>query len=212
MKKEDEIILVVPRENLFEKELLTFQGTESRQRNVVRLLNNINANYRSMRRGSTEEKDVPVEQNAERNLDFKQPIPYAVIRQGDYFYVTQRLEGGGESRLHGKLAMGAGGHMNPIEGVRKFSEVLDINLNRELEEELDIENKINTEIIGYINDDTDDLGKVHIGILAIIDVEGKVTVRETEQLAGYWFTLEELREKDVYDRLENWGKIVVDML
>jgi predicted NUDIX family phosphoesterase len=209
--KWEEIILVVDRKDLFENEMLTFQGTETRQRNVVRLLNNINSNYRPMRRGGTDDP-TPKDNNAELNLDYKQPIPYAVIRRGDEFFVTERLEGGGESRLHGKLSMGAGGHMNPVENAQRFSDVLKVNLNRELEEELYIEDMLYTEVIGYINDDSDDVGKVHIGILVILDVEGEVEVLETEQLKGSWFTLEELRTKDIYDRLENWGKIVVDML
>ncbi|MFV1458143.1 hypothetical protein VJ282_37050, partial [Bacillus mycoides] len=94
------------------------------------------------------------------------------------------------------------------------TKVLEENIKRELEEELDINRKVEIKPIGLINDDSDDTGKVHIGILGIIDldVEATVAVKEVEQLAGHWMTLDVLKSKEVYDRLENWGKIVVDML
>lgn len=214
MSKYDEIIIVVPRKELFEDELFTFQGTESRQKYVTWLMNNINNHYTTMRRGSRDEKDVPVSQNAELNFDYKQPIPYIVIRRGNQFFVTERLKGGGEARLHGKLSMGAGGHMNPLDKRYPFSKLLEVNTQRELEEELEITGEIKIKPIGLINDDSDEVGRVHIGILGIIDLKesDEVRVRETDQLAGYWMTLEDLRKEDIYNRLENWSKIVVDIM
>ncbi|MEX3625139.1 hypothetical protein VVS20_22205 [Viridibacillus arvi] len=215
MKKEDEIILVVSRKKLFNDEALTFQGVTSDKSLVADIMLNIDKYYKSMRRGSVNEVDVPVSRNAELNFDYKQPIPYIVIRRGDEYFVTQRLEGGGESRLHGKLSMGAGGHMNPLEkDFYAFKIVLAENTARELEEELDITGEIKIDTIGLINDDSEEVSRVHIGILGVIDLEDadEVAVRETEQLAGSWYTLDQLRDKEVYDRLENWGKIVVDMM
>lgn len=214
-KKEDEVILVVPRKKLFKDEELTFQGSTNDKALVDEIMYHIDLYYKPMRRGGTKETDIPVARNAELNFDHVQPIPYIVIRRGSEYYVTERLQGGGESRLHGKLSMGAGGHMNPLDkDFYAFSIVLKENLMRELEEELEITGDINVTPIGLINDDSDDVNKVHIGILGIIDLkpEDEVTVRETEQLAGAWYSLEQLREKDTYDRLENWGKIVVDMM
>lgn len=212
--KWEEIILVVNRKKLFEDEALTFQGSESDKDLVDKIIYNIDMHYKSMRRGDKADP-TPKNRNAEINLDYVQPIPYIVIRRGDQFYATQRLAGGGESRLHGKIAMGAGGHMNPLEEEwRAFSKVLKANTERELEEELDIQGKYSLNITGLINDDSDDVNKVHIGILGFLELEegGEVTVRETEQLEGKWYTLDELRKVDTYAKLENWGKIVVDML
>jgi predicted NUDIX family phosphoesterase len=216
IKKEDEIILVVNRKKLFEDESLTFQGHTTDKKLVDSIMYNIDKYYKSMRRGGTKEVDVPKSKNAELNFDFVQPIPYIVIKRGEQFYATQRLQGGGESRLHGKIAMGAGGHMNPLseQESEAFHLVLLENTERELEEELNITGKYNINIIGLINDDSDDVNKVHIGILGFLELEedGEVTVNETEQLAGQWLTIDELREEDTYNRLENWGKIVVDMI
>lgn len=215
-KKEDEIILVASRNKLFNYGILEFQGVTSDESLVDTIMYHFDMYYKSMRRGSVEEVDTPVSKNAELNFDYKQPIPYIVIRRGDEFFVTERLQGGGESRLHGKLAMGAGGHMNPLSATEDepFATVLEENIKRELDEELDINRKVEIKPIGLINDDSDTTGKVHIGILGIIDldVEATVTVKEVEQLAGHWMTLDVLKSKEVYERLENWGKIVVDML
>ncbi|MCP1324309.1 NUDIX domain-containing protein [Bacillus sp. S0628] len=217
LKKEDEVVIVVNRNKLFKNGELQFQGVTSDARLVDSIMYHLDMYYKSMRRGSVEEVDTPVSKNAELNFDYKQPIPYIVIRRGENeFFVTERLQGGGESRLHGKLAMGAGGHINPLSVTEDepFEIVLEENIKRELEEELDISRKVEIKPIGLINDDSDNTGKVHIGILGIIDldVEATVAVKEVEQLAGHWMTLDELKSKEVYDRLENWGKIVVDLL
>jgi predicted NUDIX family phosphoesterase len=163
-KKEDEIIIVIPRKKLFEDESLTFQGSTSDPALVEQIMYNMDLNYRSMRRGGTKEVDVPKSKNAELNFDFIQPIPYIVIKRGNQFYVTQRLQGGGEERLHGMLSMGAGGHMNMLEDWRSISSVIEINTMRELDEELDIKGKFTLETIGLINDDSDNVNKVNIGV------------------------------------------------
>lgn len=212
--KWEEVILVVDREELFENETLTFQGSTSDEQLVDTIMSNIDINYTSMRRGGTEDA-TEKENNAEVNMQYVQPIPYIVIRKGDQFYATQRLSGAGETRLHGKIAMGAGGHMNLLEQEdADFKEVLMENTMRELEEELDIVGKYELYIKGLINDDSDDVNRVHIGILGFLYLEdsGEVSVLETEQLSGEWLTLDQLKEKSTYDRLEKWGQIVVDML
>jgi predicted NUDIX family phosphoesterase len=203
MSKMDEIIIVVPRKALFENENFAFQGTESRPDVVARLANNIQNNFGIMRRG-----------DAEENERFKQPIPYAVIRKGTQLFMYERLEGGGEVRMHGLLSLGAGGHMNAVEGVRDFVEVTRINLERELEEELNISHSFTPKTLGFINDESTDFSRVHIGMLSIIDLpdDATVEVRETDQLEGDFVELSTLKSKAIYDRLEDWSKIVVDTL
>lgn len=201
--KMDEVIIVVPRKALFENENLTFQGTESNPETVARLTSNIAKNFGTMRRG-----------DAEENPSFKQPIPYAVIRRGNELFVYERLAGGGESRLHNKLSLGAGGHMNYKSGMRDFVEVTKVNLERELEEELFISHSFTPKTIGFINDDSTPVSNVHVAILTIIDLpaDATVEVRETDQLSGDFVQLETLKSKAIYDRLEDWSKIVVDTL
>lgn len=211
-KKWEEIILASPRNILFNNEELTFQGTEQRKEVVDTIINNLSQNYISIRRGGTDDP-TPKENNAEINTDFKQPIPYVLIKRGNEIYTYERLSGGGESRLHSKLSLGVGGHMNPEQG--SFQEVLMINLNRELEEELNIQSSTrNLQFLGLINDDVNEVGRVHLGILAILELseDAEVSVREVEQLKGYWLTIDELKQENTYSRLESWSQIAVDIL
>lgn len=211
-KKWEEIIIAAPRTKVFNNEQLTFQGTEQRKENVDKIIKNLSESYISIRRGGTEDT-TPKENNAEINYDYKQPIPYVLIKRGSEIYTYERLSGGGEVRLHSKLSLGVGGHMNPEEG--NFNDVLMINLHRELEEELEIiSDTKELEFIGLINDDLNEVGKVHLGILAILELskDAQVSVREVEQLKGYWLTIDELKQEDTYNRLESWSQIAVDIL
>ncbi|ATY28365.1 hypothetical protein AB0857_00605 [Bacillus velezensis] len=205
MNKMDEIILAAPRSDVFQNEMLTFQGVNSEDERIVNIMAQIEAHFFEIRRG-----------DAEEDPRFKQPIPYVVIRRDDEVFVYERLAGGGESRLHNKLSLGFGGHMNPVEGAASFSEVLKQNTNRELAEELYIreEDKQNIVTLGLINDDENDVGKVHIGILSALQLASaaQVEVKEKDQIAGRWMKLSELKEENVYQRLEAWSQFVADIL
>ncbi|AVB11387.1 hypothetical protein C3438_18770 [Bacillus velezensis] len=205
MNKMDEIILAAPRSDVFQNEMLTFQGVNSEDERIVNIMAQIEAHFFEIRRG-----------DAEEDPRFKQPIPYVVIRRDDEVFVYERLAGGGESRLHNKLALGFGGHMNPMEGAASFSEVLKQNTDRELAEELYIreEDKQNIVTLGLINDDENDVGKVHIGILSALQLASaaQVEVKEKDQIAGRWMKLSELKEENVYQRLEAWSQFVADIL
>ncbi|KJR70344.1 hypothetical protein [Bacillus velezensis] len=205
MNKMDEIILAAPRSDVFQNEMLTFQGINSEDERIVKIMAQIEAHFFEIRRG-----------DAEEDPRFKQPIPYVVIRRDDEVFVYERLAGGGESRLHNKLSLGFGGHMNPMEGAASFSEVLKQNTDRELAEELYIreEDKQNIVTLGLINDDENDVGKVHIGILSALQLASaaQVEVKEKDQIAGRWMKLSELKEENVYQRLEAWSQFVADIL
>ncbi|MCM3107126.1 hypothetical protein ABEW72_03505 [Bacillus velezensis] len=205
MNKMDEIILAAPRSDVFQNEMLTFQGVNSEDERIVNIMAQIEAHFFEIRRG-----------DAEEDPRFKQPIPYVVIRRDDEVFVYERLAGGGESRLHNKLSLGFGGHMNPMEGAASFWEVLKQNTDRELAEELYIreEDKQNIVTLGLINDDENDVGKVHIGILSALQLASaaQVEVKEKDQIAGRWMKLSELKEENVYQRLEAWSQFVADIL
>ncbi|AGF27638.1 MULTISPECIES: hypothetical protein [Bacillus] len=205
MNKMDEIILAAPRSDVFQNEMLTFQGVNSEDERIIKIMAQIEAHFFEIRRG-----------DAEEDPRFKQPIPYVVIRRDDEVFVYERLAGGGESRLHNKLSLGFGGHMNPMEGAASFSEVLKQNTDRELAEELYIreEDKQNIVTLGLINDDENDVGKVHIGILSALQLApaAQVEVKEKDQIAGRWMKLSELKEENVYQRLEAWSRFVADIL
>jgi predicted NUDIX family phosphoesterase len=201
--KMDEIILVAPRSEVFENETLIFQGIEAFEDTVDKITENLAITYSTMRRG-----------DAEDDPTYKQPIPYAVLKKGDEVFAYRRLSGGGEARLHNQISLGVGGHVNAIDGL-SFGEIIKENLKRELEEELYIgQEDFNVNVIGLINDDENEVGKVHIGLLAVIELNGdtEVSVRETDQLEGFWLHLDELQYQDIYNSLESWSKFVADIL
>lgn len=223
--KWEEQILVVSREKLFDNERLSFNGnigSSNQYEKALSVTKNLEAYYTTMRRGDKNDP-TPADNNAEINVEFKQPIPYAIIRKGDKIFLYERLKGGGESRLHSKLSIGVGGHMNDLPEEEKeligndynFNTLLYDNLAREIDEELFLSsNDRDIEIIGLINDDTEEVSKVHIGILVVIDIDKdcEVEVNEPEQLEGRWATVTELLKPEIFDRLESWSQIAVHTL
>jgi predicted NUDIX family phosphoesterase len=203
MGKMDEIIIVAPRKEVFDNEKLTFQGVETDKYNVKQITDNLARTYSTMRRG-----------DAEENPNYKQPIPYVTIKRGNQVFSYKRLTGGGETRLHNQISLGVGGHLNNVEGLDFFGVLAD-GLQRELEEELFInKDKLSLTTVGLINDDENEVGKVHIGMLVIGELpeDEEVSVRETDQLLGEWIDVEDLNKPEIFDNLETWSQFVVEVL
>lgn len=154
----------------------------------------------------------------EGNPDFRQIIPYVVVRVNGEYFVTQRLEGSGEKRLHGKMSLGVGGHINPvddkagIQGVIKPEIFLDA-MWRELREEISFPvGELTIDLVGLINDCSDDVGKDHVGLLfiadLIVDDPDLVCVKEKDVLSGK--RMDEAQIGLNKAELENWSRIVFE--
>lgn len=144
--------------------------------------------------------------DAEEDPAYKQIIPYVVLTRQGKVFTTRRLNKGGESRLHGKISIGIGGHINPVDETDRKS-VLMQGLERELDEEVYIENRGQLVPCGLINDDSNGVGAVHLGLCFTMEVEGQVAVKETEKLAGAWMSIDELKAE--YDNMETWSQIAM---
>ncbi len=143
---------------------------------------------------------------AEIDPGHKQIIPYAVVRHSDRYFLLQRKSAQSEQRLHNRLSIGVGGHINPSEAVSD-ADVIRVGLRREIEEELYIAPGYEERLIGLINDDTTDVGRVHLGILFEIEsTSADVRVRETHKMDGAWALMDDLGHS--YERLETWSQIV----
>ena len=81
---------------------------------------------------------------------------------------------------------------------------------REVDEEVGVEHVLSLTPLGVINNDLDEVGRVHLGFLFRMEVAGEVTVRETEKLRGEFVGVERLRE--VYDQLEGWSQIALEAI
>lgn len=205
MDKMNEAIIVFEKKHIFDNGNIQFQGVLpiEESKDIVDRFDQ----FHIARRGA-----------AETNKDWKQPIPYLLIRRGDEYLVYERLLGGGEERLHTKLSMGIGGHMNNVLNAYSWEELLTVNLYRELEEEVDIAHTSDKlelpkfETIGLINDDSDEVGQVHIGILTSmhIPLDSEVYIKEKDQIRAFWRTLEEIKEdKNIMSDLESWSKLAL---
>jgi predicted NUDIX family phosphoesterase len=148
----------------------------------------------------------------EYNIDFRQPIPYILIRNYNSYFATRRLEGSGESRLHGKISLGVGGHINPEDFSNNSNTVVNA-LKRELDEELVIgkDAKWYRHLEGFINDNSNEVSRDHIAVVYTVNVDSDdVTVRETDKLEGRFYSIDELKEN--YDNLESWSQLIFDHL
>lgn len=148
----------------------------------------------------------------EEDPSFKQIIPYAILSNENSYYLFKRLSGQTEKRLHNKFTLGVGGHMNPRNSKEPKEQYLINELKRELFEEVKLLNAClieNIEFIGFINDDTITVGKVHIGLLFDIHVSNKdVAVNETDKMTAEWIEKPNLAE--IYECLETWSQIAFD--
>ena len=142
---------------------------------------------------------------AENDPSHKQIIPYVVICRGDEVFATRRLKKGNEARLHGLLSVGIGGHINP-ETDGSGEDVLSRGMNRELEEEVYIEARGKMTPCGIINDDTTEVGSVHLGLFFTLEVTGDVRVLETEKLEGFWIKRSDMAK--LSESMETWSQFV----
>ena len=146
--------------------------------------------------------------SAELDPAHKQLIPYVIVRDGDRVFLMHRTDAGGDSRLHGKASIGVGGHLNPVDD---GEDALMAGLRREWAEELDADWEPEFELVGLLNDDSNPVGSVHLGVVFTVQAAGRrVDVREHEKLIGAFAGPGELSAS--WDRLETWSRLVAATL
>ena len=150
---------------------------------------------------------------AENDPVHKQIIPYAIIACGDRILHYVRGKKAGEQRLVAKGSIGIGGHMNDEdESLFAWDEkAYRTGVEREVSEEIKIETNFEDRIVALLNDDTTEVGRVHLGIVHLFRlIEPKVEKREAMITSLAFLTKDELRARR--DILETWSQICVDSL
>ena len=150
---------------------------------------------------------------AENNPNYKQIIPYALIvfRKTVLHYV--RGKKAGEQRLIAKGSIGIGGHMN--EGDESLfamdEQAYRAGVEREVNEEIKIDTPFEDQIVALLNDDSTDVGRVHLGIVHVFKLtEPKVEKREAMITALTFLPKNELLARR--ETMETWSQICVDSL
>lgn len=196
---EDESVLVIKRE-LFD-EIGAFQGISTEIDKYLPVFLNPSNNFFIHR------------ELAEDDPTHKQIIPYAIFKHGDKFLRYLRGKKSGEQRLASKSSIGIGGHINQddFNSSSLEKDTYLTGIEREINEELIINCDYNNLPIALINDDSNDVGQVHLGVVHLFDLEsdqveaGEANIENLEFLSSD----DLLREKD---NLESWSQICVDHL
>lgn len=199
MAAQDENVLVV-RRSLFD-ELGSFQGLNFEpQRYLDALLSRGNNLF------------LPRSQ-AETDPTHKQIIPYALIVHGDRVLHYVRGKKAGEQRLVSKGSIGIGGHMNDTdESLFAWDEAAyRAGVEREVNEEITISSSFDDRIVALLNDDSTEVGSVHLGIVHVFQLaEPNVEKRESMITNLSFLTRDELVSRR--DSLETWSQLCVDSL
>jgi predicted NUDIX family phosphoesterase len=145
----------------------------------------------------------------ESDPDWKQVIPYPILRDGPRWFLMRRTRAGSDARLHDRYSIGVGGHVNPDDG--GLDGDLSSALRREWTEELAVDFVPDFRFLGLLNDDTTPVGRVHLGLVYESDAAGRpVTIRETEKLSGEFVASSGVAA--VVDRLETWSRLAFEFV
>src|SRR5437868_2418392 len=199
MSAPDENVLVI-RRSLFDQ-LGSFQGLNFEPAKYLNMLLSRGNNFFFPRA------------QAENDPTYKQIIPYVLIAFEDTMLYYVRGKKAGELRLVAKGSIGIGGHMNETdESLFALDEqAYRTGVEREVNEEININTLFEDRIVALLNDDTTEVGRVHLGIVHVFDLaQQKVEKREAMITGLAFLTKAELMARR--ESLESWSQICVDSL
>ena len=164
-RQQIEHVLVVP--TLLFQEIGYFQGFNPNPERYLKTL--LDPAYTSYR---------PTGRSRGRPRATSSSIPYCIFRYSGRVFHYKRGKLQGEGRLHSKRSIGIGGHISSQDQSEHGSAYLEA-MQREIEEEVYLESPFTARCVGLINDDQTEVGRVHLGIVHVFDLEApKVRPRE----------------------------------
>jgi predicted NUDIX family phosphoesterase len=194
--KVDERVLVVPSDEL--DQLGRFQGfSPDAERYLTALLVPQLMEYRPR-------------SQVEEDTGFKQIIPYVVFRWDDSVFCYTRGKTQGEARLHRLRSLGVGGHVSEADARGgKSLDAYEAAMRRELDEEVQVATPGRLRRVGLINDDATPVGRVHLGVVHLFELDRPEVAPREQGLADAGFlTLETIGT--VRDQFETWSQICID--
>ena len=189
----DELILVVKRE-------LLFKGQEV---------------WHGLKTADIEETIFCIDQHKEflprsvmeQDTRYKQIIPYLVFMHENRYFLMQRQSKTTEQRLKNKYSMGIGGHINQED--MTSNSIIDW-AKREFHEEISYAGNYTVEILGMLNDDSNSVGEVHLGLVLLLHGDSADIVVKSELKSGVLLSLEDA--EFYYPNMESWTQIVYHAL
>jgi predicted NUDIX family phosphoesterase len=159
-------------------------------------------------------RTVSLEQG-QRGLQWRQVVPYVILRRRgtDRVFVYRRPSRGGDARLRECLSIGLGGHVNPADtpmlnppwagGI-----ILANCAERELREEVGIDSPCTMRPIGLINDESDDVGRRHLGVACLVETVAEPRPVRLEVEDGGWHDPHGLRDHPL-DQWGGWSRVLL---
>lgn len=143
-----------------------------------------------------------------------QIIPYITVTNSEHkLYTYVRGKAGDEGRLHDKLSVGLGGHVDAAPLPGGLLALLQAEAARELNEETGIlvGNPGVFQFAHTIVDHSDEVGRVHLGLLTNYTVDDTQLISAEDKVIeqGSFRSLENLYSPEVFPYLEKWSQHVV---
>ena len=152
---------------------------------------------------------------AEKNPSFKQLIPYVIMGYDGKYLNYVRGKRAGETRLVSKRSIGIGGHINPVDAMSMFNTnfyhtYLDA-VQREVAEEVNVDTTYADKIVALLNDDTNEVGQVHLGVVHFWNLN-EPKVERKEQMITQMSFMSPAELNEVKDSMETWSALCLDGL
>ncbi len=153
---------------------------------------------------------------AEADPTHKQLIPYVIMTSGGKFLSYVRGKRAGETRLVGNRSLGIGGHINPIDDEvplfgTDFREVYLTAVQREVTEEVNVQSTHTDFIVALLNDDSNEVGSVHLGVVHLWNLDEPSVTRKEQMITQMTF-MTQAQLIDVRDTMETWSQLCLDGL
>jgi predicted NUDIX family phosphoesterase len=154
---------------------------------------------------------------AEKDPSFKQLIPYVIMGCDGKYLSYVRGKRAGETRLVSKRSMGIGGHINPVDDKEREIMPLFVNfrdtyldaVQREIAEEVNVDTAHTNKIVALLNDDTNEVGQVHLGVVHFWQLEAPKVERKEQMITQLEF-MSPAELNKVKDTLETWSALCLD--
>lgn len=143
----------------------------------------------------------------EKNPSYKQIIPYLVFEHNEQYFLMQRSSQASEERLRNNYTLGIGGHVRQEDLV---SDSLIDWARREFYEEINYHGSLSIEPLGILNDDSNEVGKVHVGFVFLLRGDHDRISVKSELQSGRMVPIEECMLLNKH--METWSQMVMKHL